>query len=119
MYLTAEELLTVTPQELCQTLTTSCPFSHLGNFSILTKEEAMDNFPEYQEGDVAFYYNYNDDELREVQAYDKQNILIDYLYDEAWLTISEYMQDKGYEEVENIDGSGNGLYYGMVVFRKI
>lgn len=123
MYKSVEELLAVTPEELCEVITESCPIKNpvdeeggLGNFSLL--DDAHEHYENLQDGDICVYYDYCDDDLRGTDDRTEVNALNDWLYDVAWPTVHKYMRDNEYEEVYENDGSGNGLMYGMVVFRK-
>ena len=93
-------------------------WNEYGNFSLLSYEDALGSVPPeelaLQPDDIAIYYDYCDDELSEG---DKDR-LSGWLYDDAWPLIHKYMEVNKYVEVFENDGSGSGLYYGMVVFRK-
>jgi hypothetical protein len=71
------------------------------------KQIGMDGDPEPT--DVVIYYDYDFDDNTEDQYW---------VFDHALPTIATYMESRGYEEVYDNDGSGGGLVYGAIVYRK-
>lgn len=93
-----------------------------GSFS-LRDDKVKDLREMYSEkikgGDKVIEYSYWDDGLSRNEI----DEMIDWLYerpDSGWGLVRDRMKKMGYEEVTDIDmdGSGNGLYYGIVVFRR-
>ena len=68
----------------------------------------------YEPGDISIYYDYLSDGMTEAEADD----FIHWLYDIAWPSVRQFMESLGYKTVNETDGSGGGLYYGVEVFRK-
>jgi len=71
---------------------------------------------------VILYYDYNRDELDELDAqikdttkYQKIFNAFDKLYVDG---IANAYSKLGYEHIDTTDGSGNGLYYGSILLRK-
>lgn len=91
-----------------------------GKFHVMDNSEAVEaGFSDIQPGDIVVHYNYWDDELSSSTDTDK---LITWLYDDpsgGWTQVRSYLAKHGYIEVDEMDGSGSGLYYGATVFRKV
>lgn len=90
-----------------------------GYFEINTESDIgiRVGFDECKPTDLVIEYSYDNDHL----SNDESDELIDWLYgdeDGGWRVLKKWMSDNGYHEVYDNDGSGNGLYYGVVVFRK-
>lgn len=89
-----------------------------GRFELIEDEEGRQvGFEEVLDDDIVIYYDYADDEL----GREETNKLVNWLYDDpkgGWLLMKSFLRSKGYVEVDEHDGSGNGLYYGATLFRK-
>jgi hypothetical protein len=71
---------------------------------------------QYKDGDVCIYYDYCTDELPD-ENFDEWQEWYDSLF------LSEYsldylMSEFGYKQIYEQDGSGGGLWYGGLVYRK-
>ena len=91
-----------------------------GNFEIMSHADAADISFEnsIQTDDIIVSYDYCDDELDPANI----NHLVQWLYDDpngGWNAVRNYLSQQGFAEIEDQDGSGNGLYYGAALFRKI
>ena len=81
-------------------------------------------FEEAEECDVVIHYDYMTDELDGGYC-DKENYggsecekWLEWYSNKLFSEIYELMSELGYEEVDEMDGSGGGMYYGQILFRK-
>ena len=85
-----------------------------GHLTVLPFEDIENcHFVPILEGDIAIYYDYSTDNMTyaEINKFHEWfNVMLSHL--------NNYMTDLGYEEVDNSDGSGGGLYYGSNLYRK-
>ena len=90
-----------------------------GDFSIMDHTIALDTgLQDIQPDDIVVYYDYCSDELSD----DDSDKLVEWLYDDpngGWNLIRSYLLTQGYVEVADSDGSGNGLFYGANLFKKV
>jgi len=90
-----------------------------GEFDVMSLDEARDAVEgvDVKDGDIVIHYDYCSDELNDAE----KNKLCDWLYNSSiggWTAIRDLLSNQGYDEVDECDGSGGGLYYGLTVFRK-
>ena len=108
----AIELLEMSTEEFLQFIN---KYPELGDITVLDLTEAADTFSDLQPDDIVIYHDYCTDDIR-------RSVQEDVFYD--WLmrifdTIDEFMADRGYTiKADEQDGSGGGLWYGAVVYRK-
>jgi len=75
----------------------------------------QESFDEAIEGDLVINYDYWTDELQGDSDCEKW---LEWYDDVLFSKIDELMSELGYNEVDSMDGSGGGLYYGAKLFRK-
>jgi len=90
-----------------------------GEFDVMSLDEARNAVEgiDVREDDVVIHCDYCDDELNDAD----RDRLCDWLYNSptgGWTAIKDFLLNQGYCEVDECDGSGGGLYYGLAVFRK-
>lgn len=66
--------------------------------------------------DVAIAPDFMDDDCVDS---DERNQLAEWYYDTLYTQIHQYMTQLGYALIHEADGSGGGLYYGLVQYRKL
>ena len=86
--------------------------------SVVDEETLKNQYDEdseikYKEGDIGIYYDYCEDELTEEQC---EHISEE--SDKQLEMVTELLQNNGYNLTDHIDGSGNGMVYGLILFRK-
>ena len=90
-------------------------FSQIGSVSLVEDENRNNcGFDDVKDGDLMVYYDWMDDGLSE----DDVKKFQEWYYDEFFTNLSTEMSKLGYSEVDEVCGSGGGLYYGVVLFRK-
>ena len=89
-------------------------FSDLGDISVLDEETISGCHDCSEPGDVALYYDFCTDEATPEQA----NEFSRWVFDELQEQLIIFMASQGFKFIEDNDGSGNGLYYGSLLFRK-
>lgn len=72
----------------------------------------------HQPGDVAIYSDHGDSHDPSHLGY-KNRAAFEKLMDDHAKAIDSHMANKGYQRVDENDGSGNGLHYGAKLYRKI
>lgn len=98
--------------------TLNLKYPELGSGFDITEHSSLDWIEELEENDIVVGYDYCTDDIRCGVDDKKNNEFIDWVYEEAWPSIRDLMRKNGYRSVRDDDGSGNGLYYGIEVFRK-
>lgn len=88
-------------------------YAKAGNLSIVD-EESFNDIPGYTPGDVGVYADYDDHLLAagDVDAFSS------WYLDELPKQLDRVMKALGYRLVHENDGSGNGLWYCLMVYRK-
>lgn len=69
-------------------------------------------------GDVVIAPDFDDDELRAAGDTDGVNELAEWYNSTLYIQIDRVMSSLGYDMIHENDGSGGGLYYGIVQYRK-
>jgi hypothetical protein len=69
-------------------------------------------------GDVVIAPDFDDDELCAAGDTDGVNELAEWYNGTLYIQIDRVMNSLGYEMIHENDGSGGGLYYGIVQYRK-
>jgi hypothetical protein len=95
---------------------------HGSGFQLMEEDvcELREMFHEgIEENDLVIHYDYCTDEMND----DQKNEFLNWLYvdkETGWESVRTLMRLLGYKRVDEIDvdGSGNGLYYGIEVYRK-
>jgi hypothetical protein len=106
----------MTIQQLCTELNKvfTC-----GTFEVMDSDMCdQAGFNDAEPEDIGIYYDYISDELSEPEK-DK---LVTWLYDDpngGHEVIKSWMSSNGYELINEIDGSGDGMYYGGTLYRKV
>lgn len=110
------ELLSMTTDEFLNFIN---KFPQLGGISVLDHESAEGCHEDVRVGDVCIYYDYCTDDVRNTKEEDQFCEWV-FNYERTGMLglIREFMADQGYEEIDEHDGSGNGLYYGSIQYRK-
>jgi hypothetical protein len=90
-----------------------------GEICLMSYPESVDTgIDDVQPTDIMVYYDYCADDLSSTD----ENKLSEWLYSTpngGLDAIGKYLASQGYEVVGENDGSGGGLYYGAINFRKI
>ena len=94
-------------------------FPKFGSLSVLSHRDVNNGDDvDLDPSDIVIYYDYNNEECTEEEA----DALFEWLFGHEKQTILEtielYMRHYGYKLFDEQDGSGNGLYYGTLHFRK-
>ena len=92
-------------------------FNHLhqcGRFHIETDKDVIEScgFDSYQAGDVAIAWDLMDDELTDVETE-----ILHALLNQCFSEICDRASFINAHQVFDADGSGNGLHYGLMVYR--
>jgi hypothetical protein len=91
-------------------------FDTLGDIHELPHSEAVNNVARpLQPSDVVIFYDYCTDEASD-QLTDE---FIEWLWKYSYAGLDKIMASLGYTMIGENDGSGNGLYYGTLHYRKI
>lgn len=90
-------------------------FPNLGDTTVLDHDEAKGSVDDLQEDDVVIYYDYCTDYIAETEAIKFRH----WHFEEQTTLINNFMTDLGYELINELDGSGDGLYYGILQYRKV
>lgn len=109
------ELLNMTTDEF---LTFINKYPHLGGISVLDHESAEGTHEDLRVGDVCIYYDYCTDDAGRIECDEFCEWVFGYDRAQMMGLIGEFMADQGYKQIDDNDGSGNGLYYGSIQFRK-
>ena len=111
------ELLKMSPAEF---LMLTSKFEHLGSTTVLSHDDGqLDNVHDLESTDIVIYYDYVTDDCDKTEC--------DAFHD--WLEgnnstpglldmLTSFMSDNGYDLLDEHDGSGNGLIYGTMQYRK-
>lgn len=91
-----------------------------GGFTHFTNPDDIEccGFIESAQGDdIVIHYDYCADDLSEAD----EDKLREWLYGSTtgWGQIYSVLKKHGYRMIEDNDGSGDGLYYGAELFRKV
>ncbi len=105
--------------QLCALMTAKGQqFQHDGHIGVLEQDQnencgVDDTTPD----DIAIYWDFCTDEL----SNDQTDKLIEWLFDSdtGLNLLMEVMTSWGYKMIGDHDGSGGGLYYGALVYRKV
>ena len=114
----AIELLQMNTQEFLRFIN---KFPHLGDITVMDHDDVEGNVQDLRVGDVCLFYDYCTDdcskaELNEFYEWMSPNDYRNKL--SVFDIINQFMDEQGYEEIETVDGSGNGLHYGVIQYRK-
>jgi hypothetical protein len=91
-------------------------YPQLGSFSVLDFDDAVDTFPDLRPDDVVIYHDYCTDDIRHSK---KEEVFIGWL-DATLYVVDSFMTGQGYTvKIDQLDGSGGGLWYGATVYRKV
>jgi hypothetical protein len=94
-------------------------WSKFGGVGVSNHDDVRGNFNENEivliDSDIVIHYDWMDDEMSE----DERNEFQDWLWNGFFDRLESEMNKLGYIRLDvDMDGSGNGLYYGLEVFRK-
>lgn len=96
-------------------------FPQFGGSSVLAHEDCgFDEDRDLKSDDIVVYYDYCTDDCtdsKEVDAFAEW--IFGHSHKEFIGCLTMYMRHHGYKLFDEQDGSGNGLYYGIMHFRKI
>lgn len=102
------ELLEMSPTEFFNFIN---KFPDLGDITVLDHSEASGSLDDLQPDDLVVYYDFCTDDLDNTDEFN-------YWINNSLELITDYMTDIGYEMAAELDGSGGGLHYGVLQFRK-
>lgn len=109
------ELLQMSTQEF---LTFINKYPQFGSIEILNDEQLESSEIDHMPGDVVIFYDYCTDEATREESHELCEWLFGH-HDRGILDIiHDFMVKDGYSEIDENDGSGGGLYYGTVHYRK-
>lgn len=92
-------------------------YTNLGNITVLDLEQARSSHADVRDTDICIFYDFSTDEASD----DEQERFVAWLWGQDGNIINQitqYMKYSGYYMIEDVDGSGGGLYYGSLQFRK-
>jgi hypothetical protein len=94
-------------------------WNKFGSVEVSDHDDVKDNFNENEivlvDSDIVIHYDWMDDEMSENERNEFQGWLWNGFFDR----LESEMNKLGYVSMDvDMDGSGNGLYYGLEVFRK-
>ena len=99
-------------------------YPKLGNLSVITHDEAsLGDEADLAPSDIVVYYDFSDEELWGKK--EESDKFVSWMLGDNCKTngvleaIEIYMKHYGYNLFYEQDGSGNGLYYGILQFRKV
>ena len=113
----AIELLEMTTSEFLNFIN---KYPQLGGITVMNHEDCVGSVDNLRIDDVCLYYDYCTDDL----DIDESNAFCNWAWgnnvnDDGVLgVIDQFMANQGYKEVDTIDGSGGGLHYGIIQYRK-
>jgi hypothetical protein len=113
----AIELLEMTTAEFLDFIN---KYPHLGGITVMEHDDVSSSVDDLRVGDVCLYYDYctDDCDRDEESAFCEWAFGSD-VHDFGVLgVIDQFMANQGYKEVDTVDGSGGGLHYGIVQYRK-
>jgi len=87
-----------------------------GTIELITEPDDREGFncPDLKDSDVLVYFNYMDDDMSD----DEREVFGEWYYDELPNKLNDEMNKLGYFFHYDTDGSGGGLHYGGMLFRK-
>jgi len=89
-------------------------YPHLGKLDIMPNSEALNSLSDIKDDDVVISYNYCTDNVDADEANEFDRWLNHVLF-----FLDKKMSEMGYAEIQTLDGSGGGLDYGIVQYRKV
>ena len=90
-------------------------YPQYGTIEFVDHEQVGETFGPLQDDDLVVYYDFMDDEC---ESQDEVDNLAGWYHDELPQQLVVLLDRFGYRFLSDMDGSGGGLYYGAIVFRK-
>ena len=114
----AIELLEMTTSEFLNFVN---KYPQLGDITVMEHEDVSGSVDDLRVGDVCLFYDYCTDDLNIDESNEFHNWAWgkDVNDDGVLGVIDEFMANQGYKEVDTVDGSGGGLCYGIIQYRKV
>lgn len=91
-------------------------FPQFGSIQVSDHDEVGETFGELRPDDVVIYCDFMDDNC---ESDDQRDQLVTWYCDELTSELIALMGRFGYAFSADSDGSGGGLYYGAMLFRKV